>query len=118
MFAEDVTNRGGGAVAVIGHNSDQDRNTFWRVPLIGDLLVGDALHFARGAFDHPLDVLFRQVRCPRPLQRLCQARVVSRVGIAVPCLEGDLLDQLGKQAGPFLILTLFPILDILPLRVS
>jgi len=86
VFAENVPNGGGGAVAVIGDCTNHHRYPVGGVPLVGCLLVGDTFNLARGTLDRPLDVLLGQVRRPRSLQRLRQAGIVFWIGIPTACL--------------------------------
>ena len=91
-----MTNLGDGAVAIVGHRLNQQRDAAWTITFVSDLFVVDAFFFTSAATNGAVDRVVRHVAGFRVGNRFAQTRV--RIGIAAACPRRDsqFLDELRK----------------------
>ncbi len=109
---------GHGAVAIVGHAIDHDRNTpgavafvAYFLDIVGVLITGCALY-------GPLDSVLGDVPGKRLVHRQAQTGIGGGVGAPHAGGDADFPDELGEQFAALRILRPLAVLDVCPLAVS
>ena len=113
-----MTHFGSGTVAVVGHRLDDDRYAARRITFIGKLDHVVGIVGADAARNGTIDGIAGHVGGQRLVHGQAQTRVVRRDAAALPCSDGQLTDQLGKDLAFLGILPLFAVLDVGPFRMT
>src|SRR6185369_15039525 len=93
VLFEDVADLGGGAVAVVGHRLDDQRDAARTVAFVRDFLVRGAFELAGAAFDGALDVVLRHVVGLRLGHGRTKTGIAADVTTAEACGNGHFLEN-------------------------
>src|SRR6185312_11171580 len=96
MLAQGAAYVGDGALRIVGHAVDDERDPRWAITLVADFLHLCGI-LAAGALERALDGVLGHVSGQRLVDAGTQARVAGRVRAAAARGDGDLADQLGEK---------------------
>src|ERR1700689_2301340 len=97
VLAKDVANLADRAIAVVGIDVEQDRDTAGAVAFERKLFIGRARQFARTALNGTLDVILRHVFGLGREDGSTQARVGVWISAAILGGNRNFLNQTGKN---------------------
>src|SRR5271155_4816280 len=117
VFAKYVADLADRAIAIVGVDVEQNRNSARAIAFERELLISRARQLARAALDGPLDIILRHVLGLGGENRAAQARGGVRISAAILGGNRNFLDQTGEDLAALGIERALLMLDCGPLRV-
>ena len=109
---------GHGAIAIIGHGLNEQRDAARAIAFVRDLFIVHAFFFAGAAPDGAIDRFIRHVAGLGVGNRLAQTRVGIRVAAARARRDRQFLDEFGKEFPALGIERALLMLNRMPFRMS